>query len=110
MDLFYDIILYGAYVLVGVALLSMIIFEIIYMAKNIKDAKGTLGGIGALILILLLSWAIGSSEFDQKITEKYEMTASGLKMIDAGLFTTYILLGLAALGLIADLVISFTKR
>lgn len=105
-----DFGLYLAYGLTGLALVAMIVFEIIYLARNIADAKGTLGGIAALILIIVLSYALGSSEFDAKITEKFSMTPGGLKMVDAGLFTTYILLALAAIALVADLVISITKQ
>ena len=102
--------LYIAYALTGIALAGMIIFEIIYLASNIADAKGTLGGIAALILILVLSYALGSSEFDAKIVEKFAMTPGSLKLIDAGLFTTYILVALASVALVVDLVLSFTKR
>lgn len=105
-----DFGLYLAYGLTGLALFAMIIFEIIYMAQNISDAKGTLGGIAALILIVVLSYALGSSEFDAKIVEKFSMTPGSLKLVDAGLFTTYILLALAAIALVADLVISITKQ
>lgn len=105
-----DFGLYLAYALVAVASLGFIGFEILHLVKNIADAKVTLAGVGALIVVLIISYAMGSGDYTFPGIDKFDLSAGNLKMIDAGLFATYLLLAIAALALVADLVLGFVKK
>lgn len=105
-----DFGLYLAYALIGIASLGFVGFEIMHLVKNAADAKVTLAGVGALVLIVVVSYALGSGEFGYAGVEKYGLTSGNLKMIDGGLYATYLLLGIALLALIADLVLGFVKK
>lgn len=107
---FIDFTLYLSYAGVAIAALGFFGFELIALFKNIADSKVTLAGIGGLIVILGISYALGSGEFAFKGIENFGLTEGGLKRIDAVLFTTYILLIIAVLALIADIVMGFVRR
>lgn len=105
-----DFGLYAAYALIAVASLGFIGFEILHLVKNIADAKVTLAGVGALVLILIISYVLGSGDFTFPGIDKFELSSGNLKMIDAGLFSTYLLIAIAGLALVADLVMGFVKK
>lgn len=108
-ETFVDIGLFITYALIGIAALGFIFSEIFFLIKNIKEAKNTLIGIGVLILILVISYAIGSGESIAG-TEKFELSSGTYKIVDSGLFATYTLLAVAFLAMIADLVLGFVRR
>ena len=105
-----DFGLYTAYALIAVASLGFIGFEILHLVKNFADAKVTLAGVAALVVILGISYAMGSGDFTFPGIEKFDLSSGNLKMIDAGLFATYLLVAIAGLALIADLVMGFVKK
>lgn len=105
-----DFGLYLTYAMVAIAALSFIGFEVYHMAKNIADAKVTLAGIGVLVVVVLISYAMGSGDFTYPGIDKFDMQPGSLKMIDAGLYTTYFMMLVAVLALLADLVMSFGKK
>ena len=75
------------YILLAVAVLTAVVFPIIQLAKNPKGAKGALVGIGALIVVVAISFALSSDSNPSKI----EITAEAAKQVDTGLFAFYIL-------------------
>ncbi len=99
-----------SYALLAVATLGFIGFELFHLATNLKDSKGQLAGAGSLIVILGLGWALGSGDFTFAGMEKFEMTESSIRLVDMGIITTYILLIIATIGLVADLLLSIVKR
>ncbi|MCF8277831.1 MAG: hypothetical protein K9J17_13945 [Flavobacteriales bacterium] len=84
------------YILLAVAVLAAVIFPIIQLAKNPKGAKGALIGIGALVVVLGVSYALSSDVNPSKI----EITAEGAKQVDTGLFAFYILAAVAIVSLV----------
>lgn len=99
-----------SYVLLGVAILGFIGFELFHLATNITQSKGQLIGAGALALIMGLAYALGSSDFSFPGIETFEMTPNGLRLVDMGVITTYVLLGIATIGLVVDLLSGLVKR
>ena len=75
------------YILLAVAVLTAVVFPIIQLAKNPKGAKGALVGIGALVVVVAISFALSSDSNPSKI----EITAEAAKQVDTGLFAFYIL-------------------
>lgn len=84
------------YILLAVAVLAAVVFPIIQLAKNPKGAKGALIGIGALVVVLGVSYALSSDVNPSKI----EITAEGAKQVDTGLFAFYILAAVAIVSLV----------
>jgi steroid 5-alpha reductase family enzyme len=76
-----------AYILLAVAVLTAVVFPIIQLAKNPKGAKGALVGIGALVVVVAISFVLSSDDNPSKI----EITAEAAKQVDTGLFAFYIL-------------------
>jgi hypothetical protein len=81
--------LWIAYIMFILALAGMAVFSLINMLSDIKKAKGTLVGIGILIVLFIVSYAISGSE----VLPKYEqlgIDSGSSKMIGAWLILLYI--------------------
>jgi hypothetical protein len=81
--------LWIAYIMFILALAGMAVFSLINMLSDIKKAKGTLVGIGILIVLFVVSYAISGSE----VLPKYEqlgIDSGSSKMIGAWLILLYI--------------------
>jgi hypothetical protein len=94
-----ETILIWAYVLVGLAILSAVIFPTITMIMNPKNAKKTLIGIVGIALIVFIAWQFASDEVLPLATEHPDNVPHVLKMAGAQLGTMYILLVLAILSI-----------
>lgn len=94
-----DFGLYAFYVLLAVAVLAAIVFPIINGFKSPKSLKGSLIGLGGLILLFAISFAVSGSEVSAK-NLSLGVDETEMKLIGAGLVMFYIALFLAILGLI----------
>jgi hypothetical protein len=87
---FIDIGLYVAYLAFFVALASLIMFPILSLVKgNIKNAKASLIGVAALVLIVLIAYVVSPADQGQFYT-KMNTGPGQSKLIGAGLVSTYI--------------------
>jgi hypothetical protein len=77
----------ASYLLLAIAVLGAIGFPILELAKNPKGAKGALIGVGLIVVVFGLSYALSSDVNPSKI----EITPGAVKMVDTGLFSFYIL-------------------
>ena len=94
-----DFGLYALYALFAVAVISAVVFPIINGIRSPKSLKGTLLGLGGLLVIFAISFAVSSSEVSAK-NAALGVTETQMKVIGAGLLVFYITLVLAILGLI----------
>ncbi len=107
-----DTLLYQMYAMIGLAIVVTIVAFIQQFASAFKDSpklalKSLTGGL-LLALVLVISWAIGSS--DALYIPGYEGTDNvpfWLKLTDMFLYTTYFLLAVA---IIAIIISSIKKR
>ncbi len=81
--------MYVTYALVGAAALAAIIFPIVQMFGNIRKAIPALVGVGVLVLIVVFSYSISSSE----VYENAGPVTS--QWVGGGIRATMILIGLA---------------
>ncbi len=79
------------YILLAVAVVAAVGFPLLQLAKNPKGAKGALIGIGLLVVVLGISYAL-SSDYNPS---NMEITPEGAKQVDTGLFAFYILAAVA---------------
>ena len=91
--------LYLMYFLGGAAVLSLIVLPLMNALKNPKEMIGGALGIGALVILFVVSYALSGDE----VTLKYSslgVDASSSKLIGAGLIMFYIVLVIAVIGFI----------
>ena len=94
-----DIGLYVGYLLFIVAVGAAAILPLISALKSPKDLMKSLMGVGALLVLFLVSYALAGSE----VTAKYVAQGVGegsSKLIGAGLTMFYIVFVLALLGIV----------
>ncbi|HEY9081752.1 MAG TPA: hypothetical protein VIN73_00310 [Vicingaceae bacterium] len=87
------------YILLGIATLTAIVFPIMTMAQNPKNAKNALIGIVGLAVIFALGYFMAGDEEVFDASAKLLADASTSQLSEAGLNAFYIL-GLGAIGVI----------
>lgn len=103
-----------AYVLLFVAVIVLILFSLYQFFSDLKSAKGGLFGIGAVLLIVLISWMLGSSEYPkffgvEKFIADGTITPTITRVIDTALYSTYIIFGLSFVALLYSSVSRYFK-
>jgi hypothetical protein len=94
-----DIALYLSYALTILAGLAAIAFPLINSVGDPKTLTKSGIGLGALLLVFLISWAISGSEVTALYTE-FEVGASLSKFIGGILIMMYVLTGIALGGIL----------
>jgi hypothetical protein len=80
-----------AYVLLGLAALAVIAFAVFQLVTNFKSARYGLIGLGVLIVIVLISYSLSTSE-------AYEDAGPAVSQwVGGGIIATYILVAIAFL-------------
>jgi len=98
-----DAFLIFTYVETVITAAITILFAIVGFASNPKNAKSVLIGIGAMVVLVLLSWVFASDAIPQFIGwEKYNITAGSSKFVGTSLYAIYILTILAVLAMIGS--------
>ena len=89
-----------AYILVGLAAVSAILFPLIRMVLNPKNAKKSLVGLVGIAIVVLVAWQFSSDEVLNLATENLDNVPQVLKLAGAQIGTMYILLALAILSIV----------
>ncbi|OFX88242.1 MAG: hypothetical protein A2W99_10085 [Bacteroidetes bacterium GWF2_33_16] len=91
-----------AYLLTAIAAIASIIFPIAQMISNPKNAKKSLLGVLAIIGVVVIAYIFSSAElmkFTDPAMAQYNIPST-LKQVDTGIFTTYILVGIAIIAMV----------
>ena len=78
------------YIMVFGAALAVVVFSVMQMMKSTKNDKKTLYTVGGLVVVLVVSYLIASSEVLPSY-EKYNITAGTAKRVGMGLNAFYFL-------------------
>jgi len=97
-----------AYGLLGVAALAAVVFPIIVLAQNPKQAKGALISLAGLLLVLGLGYVMASDAVPLSY-EKYGVDGTTAKLVGMGLIATYTLLIVSVTGIIFFGIMSAVK-
>lgn len=81
-----------AYVLLGIAILAAVIFPLVNLAQNPKGAMRTLVGLGIVVVVVAISFALSSAEPITLGDGVLYNDVAGLRLTDAQLYTAYIAL------------------
>lgn len=105
MDVWINANLYWAYVLFGFSIGSALLLEIVNTVSDKKAAKSAMISILFMGVVISLSYLFADSEIPkffgvEKFIESGTVNANISKWIGTGLITTYILSGLAIIGII----------
>lgn len=83
------IILTWTYILAAIAVLAVIVFPLLNIAQNPKAAMRSLMGIGIVIVVVGVAFALSSADPIMLSNKEIEDNAFDLRLTDAGLYTTY---------------------
>ena len=86
------------YLMIGIGALIAVFFGIKKIFQDSKNAKKTIYSLGGLLIILILSYVLASSEVLASY-EKYNITEEASKRVGMGL-TTFYILSILAIGII----------
>ncbi|MDR1865418.1 MAG: hypothetical protein LBR08_07585 [Bacteroidales bacterium] len=79
-----------AYIALAVAAFAAVVFPVLFMLQDIKKAKTAFIGIGAVVVVFLLCYLLAGGVATDKATE------GQMKLVEASLYTFYLLLVLSA--------------
>ncbi len=85
-----DFGLWIGYLLAMAGAAGMLVFSIRNIIGNPKNAKYTLMGVGAIVVLFLLSWVVSSSELTPRMVN-LQASESMSKMIGAGFIMLYLM-------------------
>jgi hypothetical protein len=94
-----DLGFYTFYVLLFIAIAAMLIFPIIHMLREPSMLLRSAIGIGLIVVLFVISYAVADSEVTMKAAA-VGVNETSSKLIGAGLIMFYITLVLSALALI----------
>lgn len=104
-------LLFLTYAFVGIAALLVVIAALVNLALDFKrDAKSalkSLAGVCALVILFVVSYFVSSGDPVNVLGLEEEITTSTYKMVDAQLYTTYVLLVIAVILMICG---NFAKK
>lgn len=104
-----DLLMRWTYVMLFISVGAVILLPIFEMAKNPQGAKRTLIGVGILVLVIAISYALSDGSPVTSPSRVYE-NAMEVRLSDTGLIATYIALaGAVAAIVVGELVKLFRK-
>jgi inner membrane protein involved in colicin E2 resistance len=95
-----DLVIYWAYILLIITLVLLLAFPIKFFIANPKQGIRFLIALGGFAVLYGISWALASGATDAAVYETNGITSGVSRMIGAGMIMTYIIGGLALIGLI----------
>lgn len=86
-----------AYVALGLAVAAVLLFSIVSVATNLKNAIKVIIIIAGLVILGVITYSMAGNDFDAVKLQKLDTTAEVSRQVGAALYYTYIVGGLAIL-------------
>ncbi|NOT76807.1 MAG: hypothetical protein HOP08_17920 [Cyclobacteriaceae bacterium] len=99
MDLI-DIGIYFAYILFFVAAGAMVVLPLINALRSPKDLAKSAMGVGALVVLFIIAFALSSGSLNAKYVNLGVTTEFSSRLISAGLTMFYFVFAIALIGMI----------
>ena len=103
-----DLMLRWMYIMLGLAVASVVIMSIYSLAQNPKNTVRSLVGLGIVVVAIGVAWALSSDAMVVTPSNVYDDSFS-LKLADTGLYLTYAALIATVLAIAAGEIYSATK-
>ena len=106
-----DAVLIWAYILLGLTVVLLLVFPVLYFIKNPKAAIKFLIVLVGFAILFGIGYLLASGDINAPIFEKQGVTSNTSRLVGAGMITTYILAGIAVLAIIYSSISSvFNKK
>jgi hypothetical protein len=105
----YDLAIVYSYILVCAITLAAIGFSIYSIASQPAEAKWMLIGLGGNLAVFLIGFLLASGQDVYDINDKLMASETTSRLVSGGLYTLYIIFGIAIAGLIVTEVKSIFK-
>jgi hypothetical protein len=99
-----------AYVALGLCVILALLFPIINIITQPKNAIPVLIGIGVLIVLGVIAYAISGNEFTSLQLRTYRLSESGSRQIGAALIATYFIGGASILAIVYAEISNLIKK
>ena len=99
-----------AYIALGLCIVLSLLFPIINIITQPKNAVRVLIGLGALVLIGVIAFAVSGNEFTEERLRVLETTEIISRRVGAALIGTYVIGAAAVLAILFAEVMNFVKR
>lgn len=101
---------FTAYVALGLCIILALLFPVISIISHPKNAVQVLIGIGALVVIGVVSYSFASNEFTELQLRALKISEAGSRVVGAALIGTYIIAGASVLAILYAEVSNFIKK
>lgn len=99
-----------AYIALGLCVVLALLFPIISIISQPKNAIRVLIGLGAIVLIGVIAYSVSGNELTDLQLRTYKISESGSRQIGAALIGTYIIAGASILAILYAEVSSLIKK
>lgn len=107
-DTFINLGIIITYILLFVAVLAALLFPLIQTFSNLKAAKSGLIGLGAILVVFIISFLVSPAETGP-FYEKFGISPTLSKAIGGGIVATYLFFIGAAVSIIYAQVVKFFR-
>ena len=98
-----------AYILIALAFILAIAFPVYFMLTDLKKAKASLIGVGAVIVVYVVCHLLASGA-PVDVEEKFMVSEGTMKFIDASIYVVYVLLAITLCTIIFSAVSAVFKK
>jgi hypothetical protein len=100
----------AAYIALGLCVVLALIFPIINIITQPKNAVRVLIGVGLIVVVGFISFSVASNEFTELQLRAYKITETGSRQIGAALIGTYIIAAASVLAIVYAEVSNLVKK
>lgn len=90
-----NMFMYVSYIVLAIAVLIVLVFSVLNTASNTASLKNTLTGVAAFAVLALICYFGFADGVETPLKDGDMLSASGSKLIGAGLYLFYLLAGIA---------------
>lgn len=99
-----------AYIALGLCIILALLFPIINIISQPKNAVPVLIGIGVIVVLGVVAFAISDNEFTTLQLRAYKVSESGSRQIGAALIATYFIAGASILAIVYAEISNLIKK
>lgn len=101
---------FTAYIALGLCVILALIFPIVNIITQPKNAVRVLIGIAAIVLIGIIAYSVSSNELTEFQLIKLKITETGSRQVGAALIATYVIAGASILAILYAEVSNLIKK